>query len=788
MPRLLASAARARRSGSFSCCARRAPPSSVVRYAGVTGLALGLPLCDHEVAALTLQPFRIHGVDELGGLAEVRGRPFVGQLLGRVLAGAHPVLDRLVEVVARAGVGEVMRELGEVRLEVAAVDLLDRRTGAPVHEHAARRGDRAVQGVADQRVRERVAPGCRVDLLDHARANRGLQAVEQLVLGLRAQERQDVQLELAAEDRRGHEQAVRRGAEAADALGDDVLHALGHREPAARVRPRLGADRARLREVAQHLDDEERVAFGSLVDDPAQLRRRVVARENADELRHGRRVEGLERVTEHPALAPELGQHLCQRMLDVELGLPVGAEHQETGLARIASQVLQQQQGRLVGPMQVVEHEHHGPVLRGLAQQRAHGLEQPRARALRVAGQRLREVGDQLRELGHEPSQLAADQVHLSGQLARRTRVDVLSQRLDERLLCEQALLVAAPVEHDRSVLERALRELRRQARLADARLAVHEHDPPAAFAHLGVGGSPAPRGPTTRPTNVPSPAAVEGRGQREPRRLAGGCRAVEIQRRGLLEDRLLQLLERRARLEAQLARQELARARVDVQRVALALAAIQREHELPDERFAPRVGGHELPQLADELGVAVAQQVRRDARLERSQPLLLEPRDLGRRERLEGEIRERRAAREPQRFAQQRRRVLGLAAGKRALPVVEQPLEALGVELAGRHLEEISRRCRAEDVRPAERLAQPRHVDLDALDGARRRVLAPQRERQAIGAHRLVGVQQQHGEDRTGLDTSQGHRSVLAVDLHGPEYPKLHGVRRKLPPSRMLV
>ena len=257
---------------------------------------------------------------------------------------------------------------------------------------------------------------------------------------------------------------------------------------------------------------------------------------------------------------------------------------------------------------------------------------------------------------------------------------------------------------------------------------------------------------------------------------LAGGGRAVEIKRRGLLEDRPLQLLERRARLEAQLARQELARARVDVERVALALAAIQREHELPDERFAPRVGGHELPQLADELGVAVAQQVRRDARLERGQPLLLQPRDLGRRERLEGEIRERRATREPQRFAQQRRRVLGLAAGQRALPVVEQPREPLGVELAGRDLEEIARRCRAEDVGPAERLAQPRHVHLDALDGARRRVLAPQRERQAIGAHRLVGVQQQHGEDRTGLDTAQRHRSVLAVDLHGPEYPKLHG------------
>jgi hypothetical protein len=67
---------------------------------------------------------------------------------------------------------------------------------------------------------------------------------------------------------------------------------------------------------------------------------------------------------------------------------------------------------------------------------------------------------------------------------------------------------------------------------------------------------------------------------------------------------------------------------------------------------LAQRVLGDERLQLAHQVGVAAARQVRVDARLERRPAQLLQPRDLDLRERLEGEVGERRPAPERQRLA----------------------------------------------------------------------------------------------------------------------------------------
>jgi hypothetical protein len=49
------------------------------------------------------------------------------------------------------------------------------------------------------------------------------------------------------------------------------------------------------------------------------------------------------------------------------------------------------------------------------------------------------------------------------------------------------------------------------------------------------------------------------------------------------------------------------------------------------------------MPKLAQQLGVATARKVGLDARLQRGRPLLLQPRDLHRRERQRHKIRKRR-------------------------------------------------------------------------------------------------------------------------------------------------
>jgi hypothetical protein len=55
---------------------------------------------------------------------------------------------------------------------------------------------------------------------------------------------------------------------------------------------------------------------------------------------------------------------------------------------------------------------------------------------------------------------------------------------------------------------------------------------------------------------------------------------------------------------------------------------------------------------------------------------------------------------------------------------------EALGVELAGTHLQDVAGRCGDQHIGVGERLAQACDVDLDGLDRAGRHVLAPQRDR----------------------------------------------------------
>ena len=87
-------------------------------------------------------------------------------------------------------------------------------------------------------------------------------------------------------------------------------------------------------------------------------------------------------------------------------------------------------------------------------------------------------------------------------------------------------------------------------------------------------------------------------------------------------------------------------------------------------QALTQRLGGDERLELRDHVAVPALAQVVLDRELERRQPQLLEPADLGARERLVGDIIERRAAPQFQRLA---RRALG-----------DQALEPLCIDRAG--------------------------------------------------------------------------------------------------------
>ena len=92
--------------------------------------------------------------------------------------------------------------------------------------------------------------------------------------------------------------------------------------------------------------------------------------------------------------------------------------------------------------MQVVEKQHHRPAGRR-AQRCPHSLEQPKARGIGDLARGLRRLGDP--QLGQEPRQLLPRE---GRDRARAPHGHVLAQRLNERLVWGQRLLLTAAEQH----------------------------------------------------------------------------------------------------------------------------------------------------------------------------------------------------------------------------------------------------------------------------------------------------------------------------------------------------
>jgi hypothetical protein len=247
-------------------------------------------------------------------------------------------------------------------------------------------------------------------------------------------------------------------------------------------------------------------------------------------------------------------------------------------------------------------------------------------------------------------------------------------------------------------------------------------------------------------------------------------------QRRVLRQDRALQLPQPLARLDAQLLDQLAAGVLVGLQRVGLAVRAVEREHQLRAQPLAERVLGDQRLELSDHLGMAAQRQPCVDPQLQGSHSHVGEAGDLALGERLVGEIGERLAAPEPEAFVE-RGGGLPRTVRRQLVPGLrEEPFEPVRVEPVGVELQAVPVLPGDDQVAAAgQRLAQPRHMDLDGLGRRGGRVLAPELLDQPVGAERLVGVQHQHGEQRTLLAPSERDFTALVEDLERSEDAEVH-------------
>ena len=165
--------------------------------------------------------------------------------------------------------------------------------------------------------------------------------------------------------------------------------------------------------------------------------------------------------------------------------------------------------------------------------------------------------------------------------------------------------------------------------------------------------------------------------------RRAGRRRAVEPG--VVLEDPALEGLELLAGLEPELVHEPAPRLLERLERVGLATRAIQRQHQLGREALAQRVLAERGRQPPGRVNVPALGELALEPPFQRDQAQLFEPRDLALRERLEGEIRQRRPA-------PQRQRLLVALLG-------DQPLEAMEIELLVADPEQVAGRPRLQPV-----------------------------------------------------------------------------------------
>jgi len=202
-----------------------------------------------------------------------------------------------------------------------------------------------------------------------------------------------------------------------------------------------------------------------------------------DERREAVRVEPRQTQLSQVARAAQVDQHTRDGMAAAHLTLPRG-HHEHELLARSALQQMPERLGGgRIAPVRVVEHHEQGRIGGGARQRSADAGQQPVARALGRDEPACACLGGPcqlLAKLGHERRQLRARRPREPLAPCRVAGERQLADRAHPRLERDRRLRRTARQHDRRAARLRINGGSGRVARLADSRLAQHEHHPAA--------------------------------------------------------------------------------------------------------------------------------------------------------------------------------------------------------------------------------------------------------------------------------------------------------------------
>jgi hypothetical protein len=244
-------------------------------------------------------------------------------------------------------------------------------------------------------------------------------------------------------------------------------------------------------------------------------------------------------------------------------------------------------------------------------------------------------------------------------------------------------------------------------------------------------------------------------------------------------EDRLLEPLQLRPRLETKSVDELTPGVGVDLEGVRLATRPVERGHQLGAESLAERSGAHQLPQLAYQFAVAAGAQVGVDASLEHVEPRLLQVRRLPSEEALARQIGERLAVPELEGRPQRAGGLFGATLLEKPAALGAEPLEPEQVELLRGDREHVSGPAGLEHLMGLEYLPQPSDVLVNRARGVVRSVVPPERLDQPLARHDRPRPEQKQREQAALLDPAETEPPLAFPHLEGAENAEVEDRRQ---------
>jgi hypothetical protein len=208
--------------------------------------------------------------------------------------------------------------------------------------------------------------------------------------------------------------------------------------------------------------------------------------------------------------------------------------------------------------------------------------------------------------------------------------------------------------------------------------------------------------------------------------------------------------------------------------RLRLPIRPIEGEHQLPPELLAVRMLLHERLELLDQPLVAAQLKVGLDSVAYRSQPQLFEPLGLEAERAFVAELSERPSSPQREPARQALARALRGSARESSPSIVDELLEADGIDLPGRDIQPVARLAARDRRSVSQRLPEPGDVRVKRSRCAGRRPAVPELLDQSVRGNVPAGLEEHEREESALPRTAERDRLAVTRELHRPEHAKL--------------